>query len=401
MARVVRIQSRICVGGPALHSILLTEGLRYSSGARYDTLLFGGALDPGESSMVPFAEARGVPVELIPEMKRAVSPVDDLRALSRLTRRLRTLEPTIVHTHTAKAGAIGRTAAKLAGTPIVVHTFHGHVFDGYFHPAKAQAFIAAERALARGTDVILSLSEQQRFDLAYKYRIAPVEKIRVMPLGLELDRFLSVNRRQRGELRRSLGLSDQAKLVMTVGRLVPIKRFDLLIQAFQEVLVAHPDAHLAIAGDGAAEERAKLLALARPLGGRVHFLGWRRDLERLYTDADLLALTSDNEGTPVTVLEALSSGLSVVATRVGGVEDVVTPDLGTLVAPGDTKAIARALIDRLRAPTELAEGVRREIATRYSHRRLIADMATLYDSLVAEKLGVPAAARANREVAAC
>lgn len=400
MARVVRIQSRICVGGPALHSILLTEGLRYQRGARYDTHLFGGALEDGESSMVPFAEARGLNVELVPEMKRSVSPADDLKALLKLTRRIREIQPTIVHTHTAKAGAIGRTAAKLAGTPIVVHTFHGHVFDGYFHPAKAQAFVAAERALAKATDVILSLSEQQRFDLAYKYRIAPVEKIRVIPLGLELDRFLSVNRGQRGALRQALGLPEAASLIMAVGRLVPIKRFDLLIAAFAEVLAAHPEAHLAIAGDGAPEERQKLEALARPLGGRVHFLGWRRDLEQLYADADVLALTSDNEGTPVTVLEALSSGLPVVATRVGGVEDVVNAELGTLVTPGDTKAIASALIERLGAKAELPFAVREQIAARYSHRRLIADISALYDGLVAEKLGT-VATELGREVPAC
>jgi glycosyltransferase involved in cell wall biosynthesis len=396
VARVVRIQSRICVGGPALNSILLTQGLSHKNGSHYDTTLLGGALEPGESSMEPFAAERGVTVETIPEMGRAVHPRNDALALYKVTQRIRALRPQIVHTHTAKAGAIGRTAARIAGTPIVVHTFHGHIFEGYFHPAKAQAFIQTERALARMADVILALSEQQRFDLAYKYRIAPAEKIRLMPLGLELDRFKAIDRAERGALRQELGLHAAAPLVVAVGRLVPIKRFDLLIEAFQRVLREVPGAHLAIAGDGATDERAKLerLAAGNP---NIHFLGWRKDLEKIYAAADALCLTSDNEGTPVTVIEALSSGLPVVATRVGGVEDVVSAESGLLVAPGDVDGIARSLITLLRSKRTLADTARHQVAARYSHRRLIRDMAALYDSLLAVK----APAHAVREATAC
>jgi glycosyltransferase involved in cell wall biosynthesis len=404
--KIVRIQSRICVGGPALHSILLSEGLSYRRGARYDTTLLGGALEPGEVSMAPFAEARGVSVELVPEMKRSVHPVRDARALARTVRRLRELRPTIVHTHTAKAGAIGRTAAALVGAPIVVHTFHGHVFEGYFDARKAAAFVAAERALARATDVILAISEQQRADLSERYRIAPAEKIRVVPLGLELERFRAVTRRTRGALRAELGIPAEAPLVMAVGRLVPIKRFDLLLQAFREVLARLPEAHLAIAGDGAPELRAELERLARPMAGRVHFLGWRRDLERLYADADVLALTSDNEGTPVTVIEAVASGLPVVATRVGGVEDVLTDAMGTMVAPGDVAGIARALVARLSSPGPLADSLRDDVCQRFSHRRLIGDVERLYDELLEQRrasraLRSRAAALRAKEAAPC
>lgn len=393
MAKVVRIQSRICGGGPALHSILLSEGLSYARGARYDTTLLGGALEPGESSMDDFARARGVQVELLPEMRRAVNPLADARAVASTVRRLRALKPTIVHTHTAKAGAVGRAAAALVGTPVVVHTFHGHVFDGYFSPRKAQAFIAAERALARVTDRILALSEQQRQDLAFKYKIAPIEKIQVVPLGLELDRFAAVAPTRSGPVRRALGIDPHAKVVAAAGRFVPIKRFDLLLEAFGKTLAAHPDAHLLLAGDGAAEDRAALERQARALRGRVHFLGWRRDLEAIFAEADLLALSSDNEGTPVTVIEALSAGLPVVATRVGGVEDVLGVEAGagygTLVAPGDAGALAEAMTDRLRLSgpdARVPQAAREAIARRFSHRRLITDISALYDGLVEEKL---------------
>ena len=389
MAKVVRIQSRICGGGPALHSILLSEGLSYARGARYDTTVLGGALEPGESSMADFARARGVEVEVVPEMRRAVNPLADLRAVASTARRLRDLAPTIVHTHTAKAGAVGRTAAKLVGTPVVVHTFHGHVFDGYFSPRKAQVFLAAERALAKVTDQILALSEHQRHDLAFKYKVAPIEKIKVVPLGLELDRFLAVAPHRPGPVRRALGIDGGAKVIAAAGRFVPIKRFDLLIEAFGKVLAAHPDAHLVLAGDGAPEDRDALVRQAAPLGGRVHFVGWRRDLEAVFAEADLLALSSDNEGTPVTVIEALTAGVPVVATRVGGVEDILTPELGTLVAPGDADALAVAMTDRLHlsgAEARIPEREREAMARRFSHRRLIGDIEALYDGLVEDKL---------------
>lgn len=389
MAKVVRIQSRICGGGPALHSILLSEGLSYAKGARYDTTLLGGALEPGESSMEGFASDRGVRFEVLPQMRRAVNPLADARAVAQTARRLRKLSPEIVHTHTAKAGAVGRMAARLVRTPVLVHTFHGHVFDGYFSPRKAQAFIAAERALAKVTDQILALSEQQRQDLAYKYKIAPVEKIKVVPLGLELEPFLHAVPTRCGPMRQALGIEPQAEVVAAAGRFVPIKRFDLLIAAFAKLQAQRPDVHLVLAGDGSAEARAELERLAAPLQGRVHFLGWRRDLHNVFAEADLLALSSDNEGTPVTVIESLVSGMPVVATRVGGVEDILNGTRGSLVAPGDVGALAQAMQDRLRIGERLPQLEREAVARQFSHRRLIADIETLYDQLLESKLRAP------------
>lgn len=395
------MQSRICGGGPALHSILLSEGLSYAKGARYDTRLIGGALEPGESSMEEEAARRGVSIEILPEMRRAIDPVLDARAIAKATRMLRETRPEVVHTHTAKAGAVGRTAARLAGVPVVVHTFHGHVFDGYFSARKARAFIAAERALARVTDRILAVSEQQRRALALEYRIAPLDKIQVVPLGLDLDALLDApDARSNGPLRQSLGIDAKAKVVLAAGRLVPIKRFDLLIDAFEKVLAAHPDAHLLLAGDG--ELREDLARRARRLSGRVHLLGWRRDLGRIFQEADTLALTSDNEGTPVTVIEALAAGLPVVATRVGGVEDVVGPHDGALVQPGEVDQLARALTTQLESGERLPRGRREEVSHRFSHRRLVADVEALYDELLEQKLRHRSAwGRRGKEVLAC
>ena len=380
--RVVRVQTRICVGGPALHCILLAEGMSRRAGSRYETTLIGGALEPGEASMTSFARERGVEIVELPEMRRPVRPVDDAKAVARLASILRRVRPHIVHTHTAKAGAVGRLAARLAGVPRVLHTFHGHVFEGYFSARKADLFVRTERALARRTDRILALSEEQKRDLVERYRIAPEHKVQVVPLGLDLTRFRAVEG-PNGAFRRELGLSEGAPLAVGVGRMVPIKRFDRLIDAFVTAAERIGGADLALVGDG--EARAALEAharLRRTDRARIHFVGMRRDLPAIYGDADVVALSSDNEGTPVAVIEALTSGTPVVATDVGGVRAIVRhPDLGTVV-PRSDEALGDALSLHLAQPRRIEAALRDDVNRRYSHRRLLDDMEGIYDRLV-------------------
>lgn len=385
MVGIVRIQSRICVGGPALHSIVLSEHLSSRRGSRFDTTLVGGALEPGEASMVETARSRGIDVEVVPEMGRPIRPRTDAVALAKLVAILRDKKPQIVHTHTAKAGALGRVAARMAGVPVVVHTFHGHVFDGYFGGPQAEMIVRTERALARASTCVVAISERQKEELSEKYRIAPAEKIRVIPLGLELERFRAIDPAAQGSFKHSLGISRETPLVVSVGRLVAIKRFDVLIEAFHRVLAALPEAHLAIAGNGEAAFRKTLEAQASDIANRVHFLGWRKDLEDIYREADVLALTSDNEGTPVAVIEALSAGVRVVATDVGGIGDVVEPGMGVLVRRGSPSDVAHALIAVLSQKDRVADVQRDAVLRRFSHHRLISDISELYDSLLRER----------------
>lgn len=392
MPHVVRIQSRICVGGPALHSILLSEGLSARSGSRYETTLVGGALEPGEHGLESLAEARGVKVHLLESMRRAVHPARDAAALAELVRLLRRLKPDIVHTHTAKAGALGRTAARLAGVPAVVHTFHGHTFDAYFSSAATRAFVQVERGLARVTDRVVAISEAQRFDLVNRYRVARAEQVRVVPLGLDLDAFRRVGS-EAAAVRAELGLAQAAKLVVFAGRLVPIKRLDVLFQAFARVRAVEPRAELLVAGDGERGFRAQLEREAQALApGHVHFLGLRRDLPRLFGAADVFALSSDNEGTPVAVIEALAAGLSVAATDVGGVAEILGPETGRVVPRQDPEALARALLELLARGGRIPDAERDRVAQRFSHRRLIEDVTRLYDELLTER---PSRARAG------
>lgn len=380
--RVARVISRLNVGGPAIHTILLTAGL---DAAGFESRLYVGAPGPAEGDMLPLARARGVEPIAVPGLGRSIHPGRDLGALGRLTREFRAFRPHIVHTHAAKAGTLGRIAARVARVPVTVHTFHGHVLRGYFHPAVTAAFRAIERALARRTTLIVALSPGQRADLL-AMKIGRPERVGVIPLGLELDPFLEAQTR-RGGLRRHLDLRPDTKLVGIVARLVPIKDHETFLAAAARVARADPAAHFVVAGDGPLRARLEAAAQRAGLGARAHFLGWWGDLPALYADLDVVALTSRNEGTPVCVLEAMAAGVPVVATAVGGVPDVVRHgETGLLVPPGDPAALAAALASLLADPdrrSALGLAGRRVAYPAYDAKALIARVEAVYRELAA------------------
>jgi glycosyltransferase involved in cell wall biosynthesis len=333
--RVVRVIARLNVGGPALHAVLATAGLRPD----VQTTLAVGRVGPDEMEATDLLERFDVKPVRIPGLGRSISPVADLRAFSALVRLYRRVRPDVVHTHTAKAGAVGRLAARMAGVPHVVHTFHGHVFDGYFGRGGSKAAVRVERSLAKKTDRVVAVSEEVGRDLVERFGVVPREKLVVVPVGVPLDDYLACGA-LRGSLRRELSLPGDAPLVAMVGRLVPVKDASLALDAWRLVRRELPSATLVVVGDG--EEGAALRARAEP---GVVFLGWRRDVATIWADADLALLTSRNEGTPVSLIEAAASGVPAVATRVGGVPSVVEEGVtGTLVPSGDAAALAAAVV---------------------------------------------------------
>ncbi|MGF1508247.1 MAG: glycosyltransferase [Myxococcota bacterium] len=385
MTRIVRIQSRICNGGPARHTILLSQAMRYSAGSSFETLLVGGGLEPGEQSMAGEAQARGIRIEVIDCMRRPVHPRRDVEALFRMHQVLARERPRIVHTHTAKAGAVGRMAAFGQRVPLIIHTFHGHVFEGYFSPRQERLFIRTERALARWTDQILVLSEKQKADIVHRYRIAPAEKVSVVPLGLELDRFQSCDR---GEaFRQELGIGS-SPLVVFIGRLAPIKRVDRAIRLFSAL--SHPRAHLAIVGDGALRVELERQAAGHP---RIHFLGYRDDTPAILKAADALLLTSDNEGTPVAVIEALAAGTPVVATDVGGVREVMADLEDHVLAPSDEPKLVQRLEATLASRPRVPDSIQGRTLERFSHRRLVVDLERIYQDLLERRGSARSAVR--------
>jgi glycosyltransferase involved in cell wall biosynthesis len=379
--KILRIIARLNIGGPAIHTILLTAGL---NNERFESTLVTGVEGKYEGNMLDLAAAKGVQPIIIPQLKRNVDPLGGLITLVKLYRLMRHERPHIVHTHTATAGLLGRLAARLAGVPVILHTFHGHVLRGYFGPIPSKALVWMERILARLSHRIVTVSEGQRRELA-GYGIAPLEKITVVPLGFELEDLLACES-HRGGLRRELGLTYGDKLVGIIARLVPIKNHRLFLQAAQVVAEAVPQARFLVVGDG--ELREELETYARDLGldGKALFTGWLRDLPRLYADLDVVALTSINEGTPVSLIEGMAAAVPVVATAVGGVPDVVVDgETGYLVQEGDVKGMAEAIIELLREPErarQMGQQGRETVYPRFASHTLIANVEGLYGDLL-------------------
>jgi len=319
--KVARIVARLNIGGPAVHIINLMAELDPD---RFENLLIVGRPGPNEGDMGYLASQKGIDPLIIPGLGRELSPLWDAQTTFKLARILRRQRPHIVETHTAKAGAVGRLAARLAGVPVLIHVFHGHVFHSYFGPAKTELFINIERGLARLTDRIITISPAQRRDVVDVYRIAPPERVITIPLGLDLGPFEAARQSCRGQFRSSLGISPDMPLIGFVGRLTAVKNPRQFIEVAGRVIRESPQARFVLVGDGelrpALEEQVGALGLAQT----VIFAGWQANMPAVYSDLDLLVLTSLNEGTPVTVIEALATGVPVVASEVGGVPDVVT-----------------------------------------------------------------------------
>jgi glycosyltransferase involved in cell wall biosynthesis len=380
--RILRIITRLNTGGPAVHLATLAGSL---DPVRYEQWLATGREGPGEGSMRPLVERRGVQPIVIPEMVGTprMGP-RDVTALLKIRRLVRDLRPDIVETHLSKAGILGRLAARLERVPAVVHVFHGHVLDGYYGPLKTWLARRTERALAAFSDRLVAVSALVRHELV-NHRVAPADRISVIELGLELEPLLHC-RLARGQLRRELGIAADAPLVGIIGRLSRIKNHELFLEAAASVATAHPDVRFLVVGDG--ERRLALEAHARrlQLTRQMLFAGWRSDLPGVYADLDVLALASDNEGTPLVLIEAMAAGCPVVATGVGGVPDLIDDGVtGLLVPPRQptrlADAIVRVLQDR-RLAAGLAAEAQATARTRFRVERLAADMDALYRDIV-------------------
>jgi glycosyltransferase involved in cell wall biosynthesis len=377
---VVHVIDRLNVGGPAVHAVLTVRGL---DPKRFRTVLVFGTVEPGEADMSYLAYESGIETVVIPTLGRELRPLADLRTAWELYRVLRRERADVVHTHKAKAGAIGRVVALLAGVPVRVHTFHGHVFHGYFGANKTRAFLAIERTVARISSRLIALSDGLVSEMADRYRIAPADQFTVVPLGFDLQPFASCEAHQ-GELRRELGVAAGVRLVGIVGRMVPVKDHATFIAAATKLAERREDVHFVFIGAGELEADVRKDLAARGLEKRAHLLGWRRNLERIYADLDVVALSSVNEGTPVALIEAMAAGIPVASTAVGGVADVLhNGDRGELCPSGDADALAAAIERALSAEARArASRIRAEVREEFDGERRCADLARLYEELL-------------------
>jgi glycosyltransferase involved in cell wall biosynthesis len=388
---VVRVISRLNIGGPAIQAITLTKLLEERG---YRTELVRGREGAREGTMDDLAQAMGVVPTLLAPMRREVGPADAV-ALAGLVRILRRQRPRLVHTHAAKAGTVGRLAALVPGRgrpQAIVHTFHGHSLEGYFGRARQRVFLALERFLAKRTTQLVAVSDEVRDDLV-RLGVAPSEAIRVIPLGFDLARFAPSDERAAAarRFRERLAIGPDERVVTLIARLAPIKRVDRFLRAGRLLAGRNGEAvRFVVVGDGELHDELRASEDAQALGDAVAWAGFERDIPAVCGASDVVVLTSDLEGTPVSLIEAQAAALPVVSTRVGGVPAVVLDgETGILVERDDDAGLAAAVAQLLETPErarEMGERGRAHVLERFTVDRLVDDLDRLYREL----LGLPA-----------
>lgn len=396
MKRVLRIVNRFNLGGPTFNAAYLTKYLY----PEYETMLIGGIHEDDEESSEFILNSLGINAIIIPEMRRSINGFSDYQAYRKIKNIIKEYKPHIVHTHASKAGMLGRKAAIDAGVPIIVHTFHGHVFHSYFNPIKTRAFIQIERFLACKSDAIIAISQTQKDELANVFSIAPEEKIKVIPLGLDLSKFITNQDEKRYVFRKENHLDDDEIAIAIVGRLVPIKNHQLFVKAIaQAKQKTCKKIRAFIVGDGKCRNEIENLAhklnlVISPNGPTtlkpdIRFLSWIKNIDYVYAGVDIVALTSLNEGTPLSLIEAQAAGKPIVSTNVGGIKDISIEGNSVLLSESkNEKAFIENLIkliedDDLRL--NMRNKAKKFIIETFDYHRLVTDVSELYSHLLHNK----------------
>lgn len=396
MPKVLRIINRLNIGGPTFNAAYLTKYLS----PEFETLLVSGTIDDGEASSEYILEELGIKPIYISEMQRPIRPLKDRKAYLKIQQIIKEFQPDIVHTHAAKAGALGRLAAANSKVPVILHTFHGHVFHSYFHPLVTKAFIHIERFLAKKSSKIIAISELQKKELSQDFKICSEEKIVVIPNGFDLDRFQKDYEQKRDAFRNQYKIPEDVVAIGIIGRLAPIKNHEMFLKSINllQKLTKIPFMTFII-GDG--ELRSKLEEICNQLDlpfakldqgenpTLINFTSWIKAIDYANAGLDIIALTSLNEGTPVSLIEAQASGNPIVTTDVGGVADVVHHEKAGFLTPSNQpEPFAKALHILLENPDlrkSMGDYGVQFAFKNFGYQRLVNDMANLYRSLLNTK----------------
>lgn len=389
MPRVLRIHNRLIIGGPAINVTYLTKYMA----PEFETMLVIGDKDSHEQDADHLIMNLGLDPVVVPEMKRDISPLNDGYAYQKIKKLIEKFRPDIVHTHAAKSGVIGRLAADACKVPVILHTFHGHVFHSYFSKFKTNTFIQIERYLARRSTGIIAISDTQKHELANVYNICEEEKIKKIPLGLDLDKFQVNPEVKRAEFRQQFKLNADDIVIGIIGRVVPVKNHSMFVAAAKKVVdKTDKPVKFVIVGDGDMRPQMEEEFYAagidytyfpeEPRQATAVCTSWQTDIDYVLSGMDIVALTSHNEGTPLSLIEAQAASKPVVSTNVGGVSDVVTDNqTGYVTDPDDAEAFAEALLKLIENPEKRAYfgQMGTDFAqTNYSYRRLVKDMSEYY-----------------------
>lgn len=389
MPRVLRIINRFNLGGITYNVSYLSKYLP----AEYETLLIGGPEEEGEESSLYIPESLGLKPLIIEELRRSINPFKDYLAYKRIKKIIKDYQPDIVHTHASKAGAIGRLAAISCKVPVIVHTFHGHVFHGYFSSAKTKIFKSLESYLAKKSTAIIAISDIQKTELTAIHQVCDPSKTYVIPLGFDLERFTQNTDEKRNSFRRKYQLNSNEIAIGIIGRLAPIKDHFLFIDAIEHVLKNSENKIKAfIIGDG--ETKTELINYISAKGlshsqneesAQFIFTSWIKDVDWALSGLDLVCLTSKNEGTPVSLIEAQAAGKFIVSTNVGGIKDILHPDCGLLSEREDKETYKKNLlfaVNNFIRLNQKAKMAQEQVLEKFSYKRLCRDMDALYNKLL-------------------
>lgn len=387
MPRVLRIINRFNIGGPTYNATFLSAFLSDD----FETLLVGGLPEPDEEDSLYIPEKYGVKPLLIKELQRTPNFKSDRIAYNKLKEIIKEFKPDIVHTHASKAGALGRKAALACNVPVIVHTFHGHVFHSYFGRLKTALFQFIERRLAAKSTKIIAISPLQKEELSQQFHICKPEKIAVIPLGFDLGQFQENLAEKRRVTREIHQLAADEVAVAIVGRLAPIKNHALFLSVIELLAQKKCTARFFIVGDGMEKERIEreVARLTKMFDVRIELTSWIKDIATFNAGMDIMCLTSNNEGTPVSLIEAQACNLPVVSTDVGGVKDILIPnETGFVVPKNDPNAFARALeklIESKELRSEMSEKSWTFVKNKFHYSNLVHQTESLYRDLLQNK----------------
>lgn len=391
MAKVLRIINRLNLGGPTYNATYLSKYLE----PKYETLLVAGMKDDSEASSEFITEKLGLKPIFIKNMHRSINPINDRKAYKEIVKIIREFKPDIVHTHAAKSGALGRLAAINEGVPIILHTFHGHVFHSYFNPIKTKIFLFIERYLAKKSTKTIVISNKQFEELYNDFHITTKDKFEIIPLGFDLARFSENKEIKRKNFRKKYNLEKNDIAIGIIGRLVPVKNHSFFLQAFKKAKEnTSKNIKAIIIGDG--ELREQIFEEAKKLNLNINktnsentdiiFTSWIKAIDTALPGLDIVALTSLNEGTPVSLIEAQAAAIPIISTRVGGIEDVVVENETALLSDkNDIEDFSKnilCLVENSEKRKQFSKTGPSVVETKFSFKRLVSDMEKLYDSLL-------------------
>lgn len=384
--KVLQLITRLNIGGPSIQVILLIKDLDKN---RFESFLISGQENSSEGNMLDLLEEKEIKPIIISEIGREINWRDDFIALWKLWKCIRKIKPDIIHTHMAKIGTLGRISGILARVPIIIHTFHGHTFHSYFNPFKNQLFLFIENFLAFFTTKIIAITKSQK-DEILKYGVGNSKKITVIPLGFDLEKFLNCDQ-EKGKFRQELNFNENDFLIGIIARLVPIKGHLYFLKAASIIAKKYPQAKFLIIGDGELKQSLEKLAQELEISSQTFFLGFRKDIDKIYADLDLVVLSSLNEGSPVSIIEGMAAAKAIVSTNVGGVPDLIENNLtGILVPSKNPDALAEGIMSLLENPIKRKEmGIlaREKSAAQFTKKKLIKNTENLYNELFVKRKG--------------